>query len=102
MRLWESRMELLKTGTKEEAEALATFGWWLACGKFSDEWAIEQALPILERVRILRPDFEVVEALDRLSSKYPYEAVRVVHVLFEEDRDGWAIHGWNQHLDSIL
>jgi hypothetical protein len=23
-------------------------------------------------------------------------------VLFEEDRDGWAIHGWSQHLDSIL
>jgi len=102
MHLWESRMELLKTGSKEEAEELATFGWWLACSKFPDEWAIEQALPILERVRSLRPDFAVVEALDRLSPKYPYEAVRVVHVLFEEDRDGWAIHGWNQHLDSIL
>jgi hypothetical protein len=102
MRLWESRMELLKTDSKEEAEELAAFGWWLACGKFPDEWAIEQALPILERVRSLRPDFAVVEALNRLSSKYPYEAVRVVHVLFEEDRDGWAIHGWNQHLDRIL
>ncbi|MGD0156651.1 MAG: hypothetical protein ABSB50_11160 [Terracidiphilus sp.] len=102
MRLWESRMELLKTGSKEEADELATFGWWLACGKFPDEWAIEQALPILERVRSLRPDFAVVEALDRLSSKYPYEAIRVVHVLFEEDLDGWAIHGWDQHLDSIL
>jgi hypothetical protein len=102
MRLWESRMELLKTGSKEEAEELATFGWWLACGKFPDEWAVEQALQILERVRSLRPDFAVVEALDRLSSKYPYEAMRIVHVLFEEDRDGWAIHGWDQHLDSIL
>ena len=102
IQLFENRMELLKTGSKEEAEELATFGWWLACGKFPDEWAIEQALPILERVRSLRPDFAVVEALDRLSPKYPYEAIRVVHVLFEEDRDGWAIHGWNQHLDSIL
>jgi hypothetical protein len=102
MRLWESRMELLKTASKEDADELATFGWWLARGKFPDEWAIEQALPILERVRSLRPDFAVVEALDRLSSKYPYEAIRVVHVLFEDDRDGWAIHGWDQHLDSIL
>jgi hypothetical protein len=102
MRLWESRMEVLKTSTKEEADELATFGWWLACGKFPEAWAIEQALPILERARSLRPDFAVVEALARLSTKYPYEAVRVVHVLFEEDRDGWAIHGWNQHLDSIL
>lgn len=102
MRLWESRMELLKTDSKEEAEELTTFGWWLASAKFPDQWAIEQAMPILERVRSLRPDFAVVEALDKLSTKYPYEAVRVVHVLFEGDQDGWAIHGWDQHLDSIL
>jgi hypothetical protein len=50
----------------------------------------------------LRPDFAVVKALDALSANYPYEAVRVVRVLFEDDRDGWAIHGWNQHLDNIL
>lgn len=23
-------------------------------------------------------------------------------MLFEGDRDGWAIHGWNQHLGNIL
>lgn len=37
-----------------------------------------------------------------MASKYPYEAVRVVHVLVGEDRDGWSIHGWNEHLDTIL
>jgi hypothetical protein len=102
MRLWESRMFLLKAGSKAEADELGTFGWWLSSGKFPDEWAMGQAMPILEFLRSLRPDFAVVEALDRLSSKYPYDAVRVVHVLFEEDRDGWAIHGWDQHLDRIL
>ena len=100
MRLWESRMELLKTGSKDEAEELATFGWWLACGKFPDEWAIEQALPILDRSG-LRPDFAVVEALDRLSPKYPYEAVRVVHVLFEEGRTAGLLAA-GTHVDSIL
>lgn len=102
MRLWEDRMPLLSAGSKEDADELATFGWWLASGKFPDEWAIAQAMPILEYLRSLRPDFAVVKALDALSAKYPYEAVRVVHVLFEDDRDGWAIHGWNQHLDGIL
>lgn len=102
MRLWESRMFLLKGGSKDDADELATFGWWMSSGKFPDEWVVEQAMPILEFLRSLRPDFAVVEALDRLSSKYPYEAVRVVRVLFEDDRDGWAIHGWNEHLDSIL
>jgi hypothetical protein len=59
-------------------------------------------MPILEYLRSLRPDFAVVKALAALSAKYPYEAVRVVRVLFENDRDGWAIHGWSQHFDSIL
>jgi hypothetical protein len=102
MRLLESRTALLTGGSKEEADELATFGWWLASGKFLDEWAIGQAIPILEYIRKLHPDFAVVEALNRLSTKYPYESVRIVHVLFEEDRDGWAIHGWNQYLDDIL
>ena len=102
MRLWESRMFLLRAGSKDDADELAAFGWWMFSGKFPDEWVIGQAMPILEFLRSLRPDFAVVEALDRLSSNYPYEAVRVVRVLFEDDRDGWAIHGWNQHLDSIL
>jgi hypothetical protein len=102
MRLWESRMALLTAGPKEDADELATFGWWLASGKFPDEWAIRQAMPILEYIKTLRPDFAVVEALNKLSTKYPYEAVRVVHVLFDEDKDGWAIHGWNQYLDEIL
>ncbi len=102
MRLWESRMPLLAAGSKEDADELGTFGWWFASGKFPDEWAIAQAMPILEYLRSLRPDFAVVKALNSVSAKYPYEAVRVVRVLFEDDRDGWAIHGWNQYLDGIL
>ena len=102
MRLWESRMPLLETGSKHEADELGTFGWWLGSRKFPDEWVVCQAMLILEHLRSLRPDFAVVEALAELSPKYPYEAVRVTHVLFEEDRDGWAIHGWSQHLRGIL
>lgn len=30
------------------------------------------------------------------------DSVQVAHVLLEDDRDGWSIHGWSQHLDSIL
>ena len=66
MRLLESRMALLTAGSKEEADELATFGWWLASGKFPDEWAIRQAMSILEYIRTLRPDFAVVEALNKL------------------------------------
>jgi hypothetical protein len=74
-------MELLKAASKQEAEELAASGWWLASGKFPDQWTFEQAMPILERIRSLRPDFAVVEALDKLSYTYPYEAVRVTCAL---------------------
>jgi hypothetical protein len=102
MRLLESRMPLLESETIGESAELATFGWWLGSGKFPDAWSIEHAMRILERTKSLRPDFTVVEALDGLSAEYPYEAARILRVLYEEDHDGWAIHGWGQHLDSIL
>lgn len=102
MRLWESRMVALETARKEDADELGTFGWWLASKKFPDEWAVDQAMRVLEFLRSLRPDFAVVQAFAQLAPRYPYEAVRSVHVLFEEDRDGWAIHGWNEHLRGIL
>jgi hypothetical protein len=56
----------------------------------------------MQKQHCLSPDFAVAETFASLASKYPYEAVRVVHVLLEEDRDGWSVHGWNEHLDTIL
>jgi hypothetical protein len=102
MSLLDSRMFLLDPGSTQDANELASFGWWLGSGKFPDEWAIERAMLILEKTRSLRPDFTVIEQLSRLRTAYPYEAVRIMRVLFEDDKDGWAIHGWGQHLDDIL
>jgi hypothetical protein len=102
MRLWESRMSVLDLSLEGGSDELRTFGWWLASKRFPDEWAVNQAMKVLEKLRTLRPDFAVVEVFAALASSFPYEAVRVVRVLFEEDRDGWAIHGWSQHLRGIL
>jgi hypothetical protein len=102
MRLLEHRLSLLKGASREEGRELETFGWWVNCGKFPEVWVVEQAMQILEKQHCLSPDFAVAETFASLASKYPYEAVRVVHVLLEEDRDGWSIHGWNEHLDTIL
>jgi len=102
MRLLEHRLFLLKEAPREEGRELETFGWWLNCGKFPEAWVVDQAMQILEKQHCLSPDFAVAETFAALASKYPYESVRVVHVLLEEDRDGWSIHGWNEHLDTIL
>jgi len=102
MRLLEHRLSLLKESSREEGRELETFGCWANCGRFPEAWVVEQAMQILEKQHCLSPDFAVAETFASLASKYPYEAVRVVHVLLEEDRDGWSVHGWNEHLDTIL
>ena len=102
MRLLEHRLSLLKEASPAEGEELESFGWWVNCGKFPEAWVVEQTMQIVEKQHRLSPDFAVAETFASLASKYPYEAVRVVHVLLEEDRDGWSIHGWNEHLDTIL
>ena len=102
MRLWESRMSLLNAGSKDDANRTCDFGWWMSSGKFPEEWAIRQAMPILGFLDTSSRFRRCRSAKPALNSKYQYEAVRVVHVLFEDDQDGWAIHGWNQHLDNIL
>ena len=102
MRLLEHRLSLLKDASHEEGRELEPFGWWVNCGKFPEAWVVEQAMQILEKQHRLSPDFAVAETFASLAIKYPYEAVRVVHVLLEEDRDGWSIHGWSEHLDTIL
>jgi hypothetical protein len=102
MRLLEQRFSLLKESSHEEGRELETFGWWANCRRFPEAWVVEQAMQILEKQHCLSPDFAVAETFASLASKYPYEAVRVVHVLLEEDRDGWSVHGWNEHLDTIL
>ena len=101
MRLLESRLHLLESASADDPAELETFGWWLGSGKFPEDWSIAHAMRILETTKALRPDFAVVEALDSLAPRYPFEAVRVVRVLFENDKDGWAIHGWDQHLDIL-
>jgi hypothetical protein len=55
-----------------------------------------------QRQPLCARDFAVVKAFSELVKEYPYKAVRVAHVLLQEDGDGWSIHGWSQHLDSIL
>jgi hypothetical protein len=102
MKLLEHRLTILKEASREDGKELETFGWWVHCEKFSEAWTVEQAMRILEKQHCLSPDFAVAETFAKLASKYPYQAVRVVHVLLEEDRDGWSIHGWNEHLDAIL
>jgi hypothetical protein len=71
MRLLESRLPSLESDSRDQADELATFGWWLGSGKFPETGAIERAMRILERIRSLGPDFVVVEAPDKSGTAAP-------------------------------
>jgi hypothetical protein len=102
MALWQSR---LAEGIKHPIDSrkeLEGFGWWFACKKFPEEWSIKRLVTVLETFRAINPDFAVVERLAQIAGSYPFEAVRCLGIIFEEDREGWAIHGWGNNPEIII
>lgn len=102
MDLWEYRLTQGMDHVNASREELGSFGWWFASKKFPDDWAILQLLRVVETFHQVTPDFAVVKRLAELAQTYPYEAVRALGVIFEEDRDGWAIHGWAESPQIII
>jgi hypothetical protein len=57
---------------------------------------------VVDTFHDLHPDFAVVERFAQLAPTYPYEAVHCLGIVFEEDREGWAIHGWGDNARIII
>lgn len=57
---------------------------------------------VVDGFHYVNPDFAVVERLAQLAPAYPFEAVHCLGIIFEEDRDGWAIHGWAENPQTII
>jgi hypothetical protein len=102
MDLWDYRLAHGLRHVNASREELGGFGWWFASKKFPEEWSVRQLVTVVERFRNINPDFAVVERLAELAPSYPYEAVRCLGITFEEDRDGWAIHGWAENPQTII
>ena len=102
MDLWEYRLAQGMERVSASRVELGGFGWWFASKKFPDDWSIRQLVVVVDRFRYVNPDFAVVERLAQLAPAYPFEAVHCLGIIFEEDRDGWAIHGWGQHPQTII
>lgn len=103
MNLWEHRFARASAEEASEAQQeLASFGWWLASKKFPDSWAIQQAIAVLDRFRRIDPDFAVVERLAELAPLYAFEATHALGIVFEEDKEGWSIHGWGENPQIII
>ena len=94
MNLWEYRLACGVKNVNASRHELASFGWWFDSKKFPEDWSIQNLLTVVERFRNINPDFAVVKRLAELSDSHPYAAIRALGIIFEEDRNGWAIHGW--------
>ena len=102
MDLWEYRLARGMDQVNASKQELGAFGWWFASKKFPNDWSIHQLVAVVETFRNIKPDFAVVERLAELAQAYPYEAVRCLGIIFEEDRDGWSIHGWAESPQTII
>src|ERR1700685_4654989 len=102
MDLWEYRLAQGMQDVNASREELGAFGWWFASKKFPDDWSIDHLMTVVEKFRNINPDFAVIKRLAELAPKYPYKAVRCLGIIFEEDKDGWAIHGWDNAPQVII
>ncbi len=102
MDFWEARFAAGLAKGANARQELGAFGWWLSSNKFPRDWTVRQAVAVADTFRDLHPDFAVVERFAELAPAYPYEAVHCLGIIFEEDREGWAIHGWGDNARIII
>jgi hypothetical protein len=99
---WEDRLAQGTERVNESRKELAGFGWWFASKKFPEDWSIRQLVMVLDMFRTINPDFAVVERLAEVAAAHPFEAVHCLGIIFEEDREGWSIHGWSDNPQIII
>lgn len=102
--LWERRLNVARTVTPPTSHTaeLAAFGSWFVSAKFDDAWAIVQLEEALKLAVSVEPDHLVVERLATLAAVMPAHAVECLSLIIEADKEGWHIHGWREHMRTIL
>lgn len=104
MNLWRGRLTVAKESATPDIHGaeMAAFGWWFVSEKFEDAWAIKQLGEALKMVGKTEPDDMVIERLASLSRTMPRDAVQCLEGLVKGDREDWRIHGWREHIRTIL
>jgi hypothetical protein len=96
-RFWKMRLQTAQGGGPEDfSEEVAQFGWWFVCGKFDDEWAMDQLVGALRISKGAQPEHLVVGRLAELCDKMPSQAIECLSLIIEGDKEGWAILGWQE------
>jgi hypothetical protein len=103
VRLWEWLWPCLTASGNEPAkDELSAFGWWLTCGKFGDDWCLDQLLQVTTLQPALQPESNVMEKLASLATNYPAKAATCADRMVRGDRDRWRLSGWQTALTVLL
>lgn len=101
--LWEwFRANMVEGQERPAMEALAAFGWWLACGRFDDEWCLDQLVRITAIQPLVNPEDDTMRKLSELANEHPAKAVSCADRMVRGDREGWRLYGWRDTLLSLL
>ncbi len=97
-----TRIDALKGSTSREAEELIPVGWWFSSAHFEDIWSITQLKGILNITGKAEPDHKVAEHLAKIAGVMPLAAVQCFDLMIKGDKEGWHVHGWREHIRSVL
>lgn len=98
--LWEWRKAELKQ-RRCDGEPVP-FGIWFASGQFDLDWSFDNLLFVLRLCHKAELDFWVAERLAAVSKDRPAASVEALGAMIEVDKEGWAIHGWQDHPRTVL
>jgi hypothetical protein len=98
-RFFESRLDLAekleaeKKLTADVQRELASFGFWLECSKFPEDWRVKMLVRVVQLTKSIEPSMTVLQRLPAFSEKYPAECVKVIGNLAEGQNEDWLFVG---------
>ncbi len=90
---------------KEDAEEKPNawlFGRWFSCGRFPEQWALEQLERFVEVAPTPEPDHAVTKKLAEIAHVDIARSVRILDRMVQGDKEGWRIHGCVDEARAIL
>ena len=93
-RLWQYRLEAVRTGPSADRAEAEAFGWWVESPALDEEWRAKQLLEVLHLAHAIDVDYLVVAALAKFEASHLSAALRSLILIIDADTNGWGVYGW--------
>lgn len=78
------------------------FGTWFDCGKFPNQWSIDQLREFVEIAPTVEPEPSVVVRLAEIADTDVLAATNILDRMVRGDKEGWHVFGWRDSAERIL